>query len=249
MVNDKKSTFYHIDFSFDELRLGGSAFAQSQGYVGSDVPTVKNPDYFRDAFNAVQTLINKGLILAGHDISAGGLITTLLEMTFANTEGGIDVCLDKFKTDDLVRVLFAENPGVVVQIADADKKEFKKILDEVGVGYVKIGTPAEERQIMVTLGEATYQFGIDYLRDIWYETSYLLDTKQSHNGCAKQRYENYKQQPLEYHIHPEFTGKFKQFGLDPNRREPSGIKAAIIRERVPMANAKWLMPSISLASM
>ena len=231
MVNDAKSTFYHIDFSFDELRLGGSAFAQSQGYVGSDVPTVKNPDYFRDAFNAVQDLINKGLIMAGHDISAGGLITTLLEMTFANTEGGMDVCLDKFKTDDLVRVLFAENPGVVVQVADKHKKAFKELLDEVGVGYVKIGTPAEERQIMVTLGDATYQFGIDYLRDVWYETSYLLDTKQSLNGCAKKRYENYKQQPLEFHIHPEFTGKFKQFGLDPDRRNPSGIKAAIIREK------------------
>ena len=231
MKNDAKSTFYHIDFSFDQLRLGGSAFAQSQGYVGSDVPTVKNPDYFREAFNAVQQLVKKGWIMAGHDISAGGLITTLLEMTFANTEGGIDVNLDKFKTDDLVRVLFAENPGVVVQVADKHKKDFKALLDDAGVGYVKIGKPAEERQIMVTLGDATYQFGIDYLRDVWYETSYLLDTKQSMNGCAKQRYENYKQQPLEYHIHPEFTGKFSQFGLNPDRREPSGIKAAIIREK------------------
>ena len=231
MKNDAKSTFYHIDFSFDQLRLGGSAFAQSQGYVGSDVPTVKNPDYFREAFNAVQQLVKKGWIMAGHDISAGGLITTLLEMTFANTEGGIDVNLDKFKTDDLVRVLFAENPGVVVQVADKHKKDFKALLDDAGVGYVKIGKPAEERQIMVTLGDATYQFGIDYLRDVWYETSYLLDTKQSMNGCAKQRYENYKQQPLEYHIHPEFTGKFSQFGLNPDRREPLGIKAAIIREK------------------
>ena len=167
MVNNEKSTFYHIDFSFDELHLGGSAFAQSQGYVGSDVPTVKNPDYFRSAFNAVQALVDKGLILAGHDISAGGLITTLLEMTFANTEGGMDICLDKFKTDDLVKVLFAENPGVVVQISDKNKKAFKELLDEAGVAYVKLGKPAEERQIMVTLHDATYQFGIDYQRDIW----------------------------------------------------------------------------------
>ena len=83
--NVKASRLYHIDFSFDQLQLGGSAFAQSQGKVGSDVPTVKNAEYFRDAFIAVQQLVNEGLILAGHDITAGGLITALLEMCFANT--------------------------------------------------------------------------------------------------------------------------------------------------------------------
>ena len=227
----EKSTIYHIDFSFDTLRLGGSAFAQSQGFVGSDVPTVKNPEYFRDAFNAVQQLVSEGLVLAGHDISAGGLITCLLEMCFANTEGGLDICLDKFHPADLVRILFAENPGVVLQIADKDKARFKEILDEAGIGYVKLGRPAEERQILVDFDGATYQFGIDYLRDVWYETSYLLDTKQSFNGCARKRFENYKQQPLEFHFHPEFKGTFAQLGIDPDRRTPSGVRAAIIREK------------------
>ena len=226
-----KSTIYHIDFSFDTLRLGGSAFAQSQGFVGSDVPTVKNPEYFRDAFNAVQQLVSEGLVLAGHDISAGGLITCLLEMCFANTEGGLDICLDKFHPADLVRILFAENPGVVLQIADKDKARFKEILDEAGIGYVKLGRPAEERQILVDFDGATYQFGIDYLRDVWYETSYLLDTKQSFNGCARKRFENYKQQPLEFHFHPEFKGTFAHLGIDPDRRTPSGVRAAIIREK------------------
>ena len=91
MVNKPKSTFYHIDFSFDQLRLGGSAFAQSLNKVGDDVPTVQNPEYFRDAFLAVQELVNKGLILAGHDISAGGMITTLLEMCFADNRLGLDI--------------------------------------------------------------------------------------------------------------------------------------------------------------
>ena len=231
MVNDPKSTLYHIDFSFDELRLGGSAFAQSQGYVGSDVPTVKNPEYFRDAFNAVQQLVNNGWLLAGHDISAGGLITALLEMNFANTEGGMEICLDKFHADDLVKVLFAENPGVVVQVADKHKKDFKALLDDCGVAYVKLGHPAEERQIMVSLHDAEYQFGIDYLRDVWYETSYLLDTKQSMNGCAKARFENYRQQPLEFNLRKEFKGTFESLGIDPDRRTPSGVKAAIIREK------------------
>lgn len=239
VVNDKHTTLYHIDFSFDDLRLGGSAFAQSRGFVGSDVPTVKNPEYFRDAFNAVQELINKGLILAGHDISAGGLITCLLEMCFANTEGGLEISVDKFKHTDLVKILFAENPAIVVQVRNKDKKEFKEILDEAGIGYVKIGQPAEERHILVEHDGQTYQFGIDYLRDVWYETSYLLDTKQSFNGCARQRYENYKQQPLEYNIvhtvandgDKPFDGTFAQQGINANRREASGIRAAIIREK------------------
>lgn len=231
MVNKEKTTFYHIDFSFDELRLGGSAFAQSLNKVGSDVPTCKNPEYFRDAFNVIQDMVDKGLILAGHDISAGGLITTLLEMCFANTDGGMEIDLDKFANDDIVKILFAENPGIVVQIDDKHKAGFKKMLDNAGVGYVKLGTPSEERHILVSKNGAEYQFGIDYLRDVWYSTSYLLDRKQSMNGRAKARFENYKMQPLEAVFNKDFTGSLSQYGLNPDRRTPSGIKAAIIREK------------------
>ena len=225
------STLYHIDFSFDELRLGGSAFAQSMGKVGSDVPTVRDPEYFRDAFNAVQDLIKKGLILAGHDISAGGLITCLLEMCFANTEGGLEINLDKMKCDDLVKLLFAENPGIVIQVADKNRTEVKKFLEDAGVGYVNIGRPCEERHILMEKAGAQYQFCIDYLRDVWYASSYLLDRKQSFNGKAKERYENYRKQPLEWNFLPSFTGKLSQYGLNPDRREKSGVKAAIIREK------------------
>ena len=231
MVNDLKTTFYHIDFSFDQLRLGGSAFAQSLNKIGDDVPTVQNPEYFRDAFHTIQELINKGLILAGHDISAGGLITTLLEMCFANMEGGMEINLNKINCDDIIKILFAENPGIVIQIANKHKHEVKKILEDAGIGFVKIGAPCEERHILVTLQDATYQFGIDYLRDVWYSSSYLLDRKQSMNGCAKQRFDNYKKQPIEFAFNPNFTGKLSQFGLNPDRRTPSGIKAAIIREK------------------
>ena len=245
MKNEPKSRFYHIDFSFDNLQLGGSAFAQSLNKVGSDVPTVKNPEYFRDAFLAIQQLVKEGLIMAGHDISAGGLITTLLEMCFANTEGGMEISLDKFQNTDVVKALFAENPGVVIQVSDKNAPAVKKILDDAGVGYLKIGTPTEERHILVSKDSVTYQFGIDHLRDVWYTTSYLLDRKQSFNGCAEKRFENYKQQPLELAFGPEFTGKLAQYGLNPDRREASGLKAAVIREKGTnsereMAYAFWL---------
>ena len=231
VVNDPASALYRIDFSADAPRLGGSAFAQSLGFVGSDVPTVKDADYFRSAFNAVQRLVGEGLLLAGHDLSAGGLITCLLEMCFANVDGGLEISLDGLGQDDLVKLLFAENPGVVVQVADAAREAFLAVLAEAGVQAVELGRPVEERHILVGFDGATYQFGVDYLRDVWYETSALLDARQSLNGCAQRRYDNYKQQPLEFNLRPDFAGTFAQLGIDPDRRTPSGTRAAIIREK------------------
>ena len=232
LVNDKNSSLYHIDFSFDEQHLGGSAFAQSLGKVGSDVPTVKDADYFADCFNAVQEMIKKGWIMAGHDISAGGLITTLLEMCFANTEGGMRINLHDIQGDDMVKALMAENPGVVVQISDKHKDEFKKLMEEAGVSYAKIGYPVPgERTIVVKKGDYEHIFDVDALRDEWYKTSWLLDKKQSMNGCADERYHNYKNQPVEMHFNDHFAGTLQSYGISADRRTPSGVKAAIIREK------------------
>ena len=232
LVNDKNSSLYHIDFSFDEQHLGGSAFAQSLGKVGSDVPTVKDADYFADCFNAVQEMIKKGWIMAGHDISAGGLITTLLEMCFANTEGGMRINLHDIQGNDMVKALMAENPGVVVQISDKHKDEFKKLMEEAGISYAKIGYPVPgERTIVVKKGDYEHIFDIDALRDEWYKTSWLLDKKQSMNGCADERFHNYKNQPVEMHFNDHFAGTLQSYGISADRRTPSGVKAAIIREK------------------
>ena len=241
LVNDKNASLYHIDFSFDEQRLGGSAFAQSLGKVGDDVPTVKNPEYFADAFMAIQQLIEKGWIMAGHDISAGGLITTLLEMCFANTKGGMHINLhDICKDGDIVKTLFAENPGVVIEVSDEHKQDFKDFMEEQGVGFAKIGYPVEDaRTIVVKAGDIEQTFDIDALRDTWYKTSYLLDRKQSFNGKAAERFANYKNQPLEMVFPKSFTGKLSQYGLNPDRWKDSQLstlnsqlpKAAIIREK------------------
>ena len=257
LVNDMRASLYHIDFSFDEQRLGGSAFAQSLGKVGDDVPTVKNPEYFADAFMAIQQLIEKGWIMAGHDISAGGLITTLLEMCFANTKGGLHINLHDICADgDIVKTLFAENPGVVIEVSDEHKQDFKDFMEEQGIGFAKIGYPVEDSRTIEIIypsltsqsGTASYTFDIDALRDVWYKTSYLLDCKQSFNGKAKERFENYKKQPIEMQFPKGFTGKLAQYGLNPRRpvcssqseaAKPSGCatatnktpKAAIIREK------------------
>ena len=217
LVNNKRSSIYHIDFSFCEQRLGGSAFAQSLGKVGSDVPTVTNPEYFVDCFNAVQELIRRGWVMAGHDISAGGLITTLLEMTFANKKGGMHINLHDICADgDVVKTLFAENPGVVIEVSDEHKAEFKEFMEDAGVGFAKIGYPVEDaRTIVVKAGDKDLTFDIDALRDVWYKTSYLLDRKQSFNGKAKERFENYKKQPIEMKFNKDFKGTLAQYGLNP----------------------------------
>ena len=227
LVDEPKSALYHIDFSFDELRLGGSAFAQAHGKVGSNVPTCTNPEYFRDTFNTVQELVKRGLLLAGHDISAGGLITTLLEMCFANTKGGLKVNLNNFAADDLTKILFAENPGVVVQVASKHEAEFKKLLEDEGVGYIYIGVPARERTLRLRKGDFEETLDIDQLRDIWYRPSYQLDTKQSMNGCAEERFKNYKNQPLEWKINRPTPSPSRDGG----ERGVGRPKAAIIREK------------------
>lgn len=232
LVNSKNSSLYYIDFSFDDQRLGGSAFAQSLGKVGSDVPTVKKPEYFADCFEAIQTLIKKGWVMAGHDISAGGLITTLLEMTFANQQGGIHVNLYDVNGEDVVKNLFAENPGVVIQVSDLHKHALREYLESEGIGYAKIGYPTpKERKIVVKKNEWQHEFDIDALREAWYQTSYELDKRQSMNGMADQRHRNYKAQPLQLRFNDAFTGKLSQYQLNADRRTPSGIRAAIIREK------------------
>lgn len=225
----KGTYLYYIDFSFDTFKLGGSAFAQTMNKLGEEVPTVQDTEYFKNAFNAVQELIDRGLILAGHDISAGGLVTAMLEMCFANPQGGLESRLDKLHHADIIKVLFSENPGILIQVKHHHLVE--KILDDYGIGFAIIARPIEERKLVIQKDAFVQEFDIDELRDVWFESSYLLDKKQSGEKLAAERFQNYKNQPLQFNYNPSFTGKFAQFGIDPDRVKPTGLKAAIIREK------------------
>ena len=234
---------YYIDFSFDTFKLGGSAFAQTMGKIGDEAPTVTDAEYFKNTFAAVQELVNRGLILSGHDISAGGMITTMLEMCFANPQGGLEARFDKIRHTDLVKILFSENPGIIIQVKHHHLVE--KILQDYGVGAAIVARPIEERKLVISKEAFHKEFDIDQLRDTWYKTSYLLDRKQSGEGCAEQRFSNYKNQPLQFDFVSSFTGKMDDLGLNPQREEKSGLTAAIIREKGTngereMAYALWL---------
>ncbi len=214
---------YYINLSQDSFKLGGSSFAQILNKVGNEVPTIKNDKNFAAAFNAIQALIKQDLILAGHDVGSGGLITTLLEMCFADVDLGADLDLTALNENDAVKLFFNENCGIVFQAKDASVEELFK---EFEIEFFKIGTPSEGSKLNIRNGNQNFEFDVPALRDTWFKTSFLLDQKQSGIDMATQRFQNYKNQPLTFKFPDSFDGKMPV--LDPFKPR---IKAAIIREK------------------
>ncbi len=217
------SKLIYIDFSCDQFKLGGSSFAQVVNQLGNEVPTIQDDSYFSKAFESIQVLIKDGLILAGHDISSGGLIATLLEMCFPVPNFGMKLNLTDLG-NDLLKVLFNENPAVVIQVND-DASVFS-YLKKAGIRGIEIGEVTNDRLIQLPIA-----FPIDSLRDTWFRTSYLLDRIQRPRGHAEKRKDTFLKQVLEYTFQPTFDGKFSTYKIDPKRRTPTGLKAAIIREK------------------
>ena len=227
-------SIYYINLSQDDFKLGGTSFAQVLNTIGTEVPTIKDSKFFKNAFNSIQELILDDQIIAGHDIGSGGLITTLLEMCFANNNLGATIDSTSFEEKDLIKILFAENIGIVFQAKNDLELESK--LNSNNISFHKIGKVTNQ----ATLNFGPLSFDIPKYRDIWYKTSFLLDQKQSKNGMAKARFENYKNQPLNFIFPTHFTGKKPV--IDASKSRP---KAAIIREKGSnsereMANAMYL---------
>ena len=229
LQNVDESIILHIDLSKDTFKLGGSSFGQVINKLGSNTPRVQDPEYFKFVFAAIQRLIHEELILSGHDISAGGMITTLLEMTFAQNEIGLDLDLSSIQEAELVKTLFSQNPGLIIQVNGNGKA--LEVLEEEGIKFNKIGKIHAKHQLRIIDIHTKFEFDIGELRDLWFRTSYLLDTQQTGQELALERYNHYKHNDLAFSFPESFTGKFAQYNIDPNRKSPSGIKAAIIREK------------------
>ena len=227
---------YYLNLSQDSFKLGGTSFAQILNKIGNDVPTIKNAAYFKTAFNVLQNLIKERKIKSGHDIGSGGLITTLLEMSFAGVNLGVSYDLSPLGETDTVKTLFNENIAVVFQADASVETTFKTN----GIELFTIGSVVEGNTISIKNKADDFIFNIAEIRDTWFKTSFLLDAKQSKNGMAKERYNNYKNQPLQFTFSSHFTGQFPIIS--------SGVekpKAAIIREKGSnsereMANAMFL---------
>ncbi len=213
-------SIYYINLSQDDYKLGGSSFAQIQNKIGNKTPTIIDANFFKSAFNTVQELILDNQILAGHDIGSGGLITTLLEMCFADNNLGAKLCFNNFEEKDLVKILFSENIGIVLQTKD--DLVFENRLKENNVEFFNLGNVTNSNFLEIE----TLKFDIKNLREIWFETSFLLDQKQTNNGKSLERYENFSNQPLNYNFPKHFNGK-KPVILNLVKKP----KAAIIREK------------------
>ena len=210
---------YYINLSNNNFNLGGSAFSQSMSFIGSSTIDVSNSEYFKRAFNIFQNLIKDKIISSGHDVSSGGLITTLLEMCFSNKNIGANINLDIFKQKDLIRLLFSESLGLVFQA----KSDVENILKNNNIDFLKIGNTNKSSFLNLKFESKEINLDIDLYRDIWYNKSFLLDQRQSGKNKAKERYENYKNQPLKFIFPENFNGIIKT--------SKKKIKAAVIREK------------------
>ncbi|OEK07585.1 phosphoribosylformylglycinamidine synthase [Flavivirga aquatica] len=236
VLKQNGQNIYYINISQDTFKLGGSSFNQVLNTIGNEAPDVKNTAFVKDTFNTIQNLIKADKISAGHDVASGGLITTLLEMCFADVNLGADFDISALNEEDSLKVLFAENSGIVFQ-GDAS---IETVLSENNIEFFNIGTVNNTATLNIKNNEDNFSFDIAEMRDVWYKTSYLLDQKQTANNLAKDRFNNYKKQPLQYTFPKNFTGKLPV--IDSNKTRP---KAAILREKGSnsereMANAMYL---------
>jgi phosphoribosylformylglycinamidine synthase len=215
-------SLYYINMSQDEFKLGGSSLAQTLNKIGQNTPEIKDAEFFKNAFNAVQELISKNQIMAGHDVSSGGLITCLLEMCFSDVNVSADIDLSSFDEYDIIKILFAENSGIVIQAREDEAVE--KYLNKQNIEFFKIGRCVRQRVLSVNHQQKTFKFDVSKCRDLWFKTSFELDKNQTPVHLAEERFKNYKTHALQYVFPQNFVGKPKRSGT----KKP---KAAIIREK------------------
>ncbi|WP_452223364.1 phosphoribosylformylglycinamidine synthase [Lacinutrix chionoecetis] len=227
---------YYINLSQDDFKLGGSSFAQVLNKIGNDAPNVNNTAFVKTVFNTIQQLIKDGQIVAGHDVASGGLITTLLEMCFANVNIGAELDITALNQKDSCKVLFGENAGIVFQSKDASIEE---ILNAASIEFFNIGKVTNTDVLSVINNAEVFTMTVSRLRDVWYKTSFLLDQKQTANNLAEARYKNYAIQPLKYKFPKHFTGKLEDVlklntvtsSDSPKANRIEKPKAAILREK------------------
>ncbi len=213
----------YINMSADALQLGGSSFAQTLNKLGDVAPSIKDQEGFAKTFDVVQMAIKEDMVAAGHDISAGGLLTCLLEMCFADPSIGASIDLSSIQEEDLVKILFAENAGILIQAKDAG---LPNLLAKHKIEYHTIGKASFIPSLQLKHKGAQHTFNIAELRDAWFETSFLLDDKQTAHGLAKKRFANYKNQSLRFSFPSHFTGELPE--LSKLRNKP---KAGVLREK------------------
>ena len=128
----ERSSLLLLDLAHGQARMGGTAFSTVFGQVGDQCPDLDHPELLKACFITVQDMLDKRLLLAGHDRSDGGLIVTLCEMAIAGNLGiSVDLRLSHFDHEEaakfgegedfaapsaLMATLFSEEVGCVLEV-------------------------------------------------------------------------------------------------------------------------------------
>ena len=213
-----KGMLYYINLSSQKHVLGGSSLGQVLNKIGSEAPGVDNIKVFKKTFNVVQELILNEKIISGHDVSSGGLITSLLEMCFPSKKVGMEIDMTLLNENDTIALLFSENSGLVLQ----SEVDLTNHFGKYEIECYQIGKVTETGKLSFQNNNDQLNLDVAEYRDLWFSTSAALDAKQ--NNCAEERFANYKIVPLKFNFPSSFNGK-----LSPSNNPK--IKAAIIREK------------------
>jgi phosphoribosylformylglycinamidine synthase len=219
-----ESSLLLLDLSGNKNRLGGTAIAQVFKQIGKESADMDNPDLVKRAFNSTQDLIEKELVLAGHDRSDGGLITTVLEMAFA---GNCGLDLNLKGNDSALATCFSEELGIVLECYNNKVAEVDKILSASGIPVRVLGRTTAEKIIRISYNDdMVVDEDMRTLRELWEETSYQLERLQMNPDCAEEEKKNiYDRQGPRYHL--SYIPQETERQLLDSRDKP---KVAILRD-------------------
>lgn len=225
VLNPEEGGIYMINLSHCPFAVGGSALSQILHQLGNEAPDAYDTHSIVKTFDAMQFIIKNNMVVAGHDVGSGGVVVSLLEMTFGSRGIGANIDLSAIPSDSDAKTLFAENPSLIFQLRKKSEAEALLALKEYNVVPLKIGIPTNDEMVCIKACQNNFKFDVNKWRDIWYHKSYLMDNLQTKNNLARVRFENYKNQPLQYRFPQWHTGTIPI--IDTSKK----IKAGVIREK------------------
>lgn len=192
-LSNNETRIVAIDLSQGKKRLGGSCLAQVYKQLGNETPDVDSPETLKGFFNAMQTLVREEKLIAYHDISDGGLFTTVVEMAFAG-HTGVDIDLSQYNSasGNDVDVLFNEELGAVIQIRESDVDAIHRIFAKFGIlaCCTDIGRINDEDTIRFSRdGEVVLENSRTYYRTTWAQTTYKMQSLRDNPECAQQEHD------------------------------------------------------------
>jgi len=217
---DINNKIYFLSFA-EKVTLGGTALSQVLGKLGCDVSDISLIN-FKDTFDLIQKHFDD--IESLHDVSYGGVITSLLEMGFAS-----DCGLKIFSLAP--NEAFSESPGFLLQLNNESAKIFQEFSKSNKINFKEVASVSTDKSFSFEHSECQWKCTFSELLNAWTETSSILDALQTKPSHAQKRYENFGKSPLNLEFPNAFTGKAIDHHITLGTRQSSGIKAAVIREQ------------------